>query len=146
MKLVIQRVSSACVVVENKEIAKIGQGILALVGIAKEDEEKELKIFAEKICNMRIFPDEKGRFQFSLLEIKGSLLLVPQFTLLADTTKGRRPEFFGAMAPEQAKQYFEKFAERCRESLLDSDRVQCGVFGADMKVSLLNDGPVTIVL
>jgi D-tyrosyl-tRNA(Tyr) deacylase len=144
MKVVIQRVSSASVSVAGEVVGKIEQGILALVGLALEDKEEDLKRYAEKLANLRIFSDEQGRFNFSLLDIQGDLLLVPQFTLLADTSKGRRPEFFQAMPPEQAKIYFEKFSSICSQII--TKPIQAGVFGADMKVSLVNDGPVTIIL
>lgn len=144
MKIVVQRVNTASVIVENTEVAKIGQGILALVGFGAEDKEEDLKKIAEKLLNLRIFSDQNGRFNFSLLDIKGELLLVPQFTLYADTSKGRRPEFFSAMQPEKAKDYFEKFCSVCQ--IMQETKVQSGVFGADMKVSLINDGPVTILI
>ncbi len=144
MRIIIQKVSSASVVVEGETIGSSSNaGILALVGFGQEDDESKISVAIEKIINMRIFPNEKGKFDFSLLDIEGDLTLVPQFTLYADTSKGRRPEFFSAMKPSSASIIFDKLVNCAREKLSPS-RVQTGKFGADMKVSLVNDGPVTI--
>lgn len=139
----IQRVSHANVIVEKIEIANINQGILLLLGIEKEDTQENAKNLLNKILNFRIFEDEKGKMNLSLLDIKGSLLVVPQFTLPANTQKGTRPSFASAADPQLGKHLFEKF------TLLASNKVnniQAGQFGADMKVNLCNDGPVTFWL
>ncbi len=144
MKIVIQRVSNASVVVENKVVGAISPGLMLLVGFGKVDTKEKLPAMAEKVANLRIFPDEKGRFHYSLLEIKGEILLVPQFTLYADCSKGRRPEFFNALEPQAATELFDLFVEEFKK--LAIPKVQTGVFGAEMHVSLLNHGPVTILL
>ena len=143
MKIILQRVSSASVIVESKTVANIQTGLLALVGLGKTDQENNFEIAINKILNLRIFSNN-GKFDKSLVDIQGEIILVPQFTLFADTSKGRRPEFFEAMAPIQAKDLFEKFKSQFEK--IYPKKVQAGVFGADMKVSLLNDGPVTISL
>lgn len=144
MKSVLQRVSEGAVTVDGECVGSIERGIVALVGFGEHDTASTLKPMAEKIFNLRIFSNENGRFHFSLLDIKGDILLVPQFTLFADTSKGRRPEFFGAMNPAQATLLFDEFKAVC--SGIASGKVQSGIFGADMKVALINDGPVTISL
>lgn len=145
MKLVIQRVNSASVAVEGQTVAEIGRGLLLFVGFGKDDTAEKLSPCAAKIANMRIFPHtETGRFDRSLIDIEGDILLVSQFTLFADTSKGRRPEFFGALEPEAASKLFSELAEAF--SSLSIRRVGKGIFGAMMQVSLENDGPVTIVL
>jgi D-aminoacyl-tRNA deacylase len=144
MKSIIQRVSSASVLVDQKTIAEISTGILALVGFGELDDKNKLKPMAEKIANLRIFSNTEGRFDKSLLDLQGELLLVPQFTLYADTSKGRRPEFFSALRPELASPLFLEFVEICKT--LGIQKVGQGIFGADMKISLINDGPVTICL
>lgn len=144
MKVILQRVSEASVRVDGECIASIERGLLLLVGIGEEDTPEVFAPMAEKIIQMRVFPDSAGRFHHSLLEVQGGLLLVPQFTLFANTSKGRRPDFFGAMKPPQASDYFESFVAQFRERGVS--RVEQGKFGADMKVSLVNDGPVTISL
>lgn len=144
MKLIAQRVAGAHVVVKDEQVAKIGQGILALCGFGKDDTGACLEPMLEKIINLRIFSDSNGRFHYSLLDTEGELLLVPQFTLYADTTKGRRPEFFNAMPPQQAEEYFNSFLTLAQQRL--PGKVFAGVFGAHMQVSLVNDGPVTISL
>ena len=143
MKIIIQRVNHASVTVNGSITGKIDRGLLLLVGFGENDDNSKLKAVAEKITNMRIFPDDKGKFHFSVLDVKGGLLLVPQFTLFADCAKGRRPEFFGAMAPDKATKLFDEFVAVMRSI---SSLVETGVFGADMKVALENDGPVTIPL
>ena len=144
MKVLLQRVSRASVSVEGEITGQIGQGVLLLVGIGKTDDAAVLKPMAEKISTLRIFPDENGRFHHSLLDISGGALAVPQFTLFADTNKGRRPEFFEAAPPEKASPLFDAFVEELKRAGIKS--VQTGVFGAHMQVELLNDGPVTIML
>ena len=139
----IQRVSHANVVVENKEIANINQGILLLLGVEKEDTQENAKNLLKKILNFRIFEDENGKMNLSLLDINGSLLIVPQFTLPADTQKGTRPSFASAAAPQLGKELFESFISLASNRV---NNIQTGQFGADMKVSLCNDGPVTFWL
>ena len=139
----IQRVSHANVVVENKEIANINQGILLLLGVEKENTQENAKNLLEKILNFRIFEDENGKMNLSLLDINGSLLIVPQFTLPADTQKGTRPSFASAAAPQLGKELFESFISLASNRV---NNIQTGQFGADMKVSLCNDGPVTFWL
>jgi D-tyrosyl-tRNA(Tyr) deacylase len=143
MKVIIQRASYGKVVVNSQPIARIEEGLVVLVGLGKGDSEEVLSKMRDKIVNLRIFSDQKGHFQHSLLDIKGGLLLVPQFTLFADCSKGRRPDFGQAMEPKQASKMFDRFVELCRETGL---KVETGEFGALMEVSLLNHGPVTISL
>jgi D-tyrosyl-tRNA(Tyr) deacylase len=143
MKCIVQRVASASVSVAGDVVGEIGPGILALVGISVGDGEDELRWMAEKVAKLRIFPDEDGRFDRSLLDTGGALLSVSQFTLLGDTSKGTRPSFTKAAAPELAEAAWDLFNEFVRAQGID---VACGIFGASMQVSLVNDGPVTIIL
>lgn len=144
MRVVLQRVRTASVTVDGEVTGSIGLGLCLLVGIAPEDTDGTLQQMAERVTHLRIFPDDRGRFHHSLLDVGGSALLVPQFTLFADCSKGRRPEFFGAAPPPVAAPLFERFAEAMRARL--DGRVGCGVFGAHMLVALENDGPVTLTL
>lgn len=144
MKIVLQRINSASVVVENKLIAKGDQGLLLLVGFGQADNEAELAPMAKKICELRIFPNAEGRFDKSVIDIAGDIIAVPQFTLYGSTTKGRRPDFFAALAPEQATVLFDKFCAALDQAL--GKAVGRGEFGANMLVSLVNEGPVTLVL
>lgn len=144
MKLVLQRVSTASVTVDRSIIGKIDQGLLILTGFAKDDSQENFAKAIDKIINLRIFSNDQGRFDKSVLDINAEILLVPQFTLFADTKNGRRPEFFSAMEPVKAEKYFLDFTQQFRTSC--NLKVETGLFGADMKVSLLNDGPVTIIL
>ena len=143
MKAVIQRVKSARVEVEGKTVGSIGQGLLILLGVAREDSEAEVGILAEKILKLRIFADENGKMNRSVLDIGGEILVVSQFTLLANCRHGNRPDFFESAPPEAADRLYESFKSAIRER---TGKVECGVFGADMQVSLVNDGPVTILL
>ena len=143
MRIVIQRVSRAAVMVEGEVVASIGRGLLALVGVAKGDGEAEALRLARKCAEMRIFADGEGRFNLSLLDVGGEALVVSQFTLLAETRKGRRPSFVGAAAPEAAEPLVEAFAGAMREAGVPT---QTGRFGAKMTVELVNEGPVTITL
>ena len=145
MKVVLQRVNSASVVVEGECVGKIPKGLLLLVGFGEESSEQSLRKMVEKISNLRIFPDEKGRFDRSVIDINGGVLLVPQFTLYGDTSKGRRPEFFKALEPKKATELFDQVVEEFKK-ITQLETVQTGIFGADMKVSLENDGPVTLIL
>ena len=143
MITIIQRVRHATVTVNNKDIGKIGQGIMALLAVEKEDTEKEADRLLERILNYRIFSDTDDRMNLSLRDCKGGLLLVPQFTLVADTRKGNRPSFTSAAAPEKSKILFEYCLQQAR---IANEVVECGQFGANMQVSLVNDGPVTFTL
>ena len=144
MKAVIQRVNYASVKVDGKITGEIGHGVCVLAGFAPGDDDRTLCQMAEKIVNMRIFPNQAGRFDLSTLEIKGGALLVPQFTLYADTRKGRRPDFFKALEPAAASILFDKLIAAFEKTGLP--QVGAGIFGADMKLALENDGPVTIIV
>ena len=145
MKIVLQRVSSASVEVDGRLVSEIGPGFLALVGICADDSPDLFDPMIKKILNLRVFPDESGRFDESILDNDYEILLVSQFTLCADCRKGNRPSFTKAMAPDKAKEFYASFVERFKE-LYVANRVKDGKFGACMKVRLLNDGPVTILL
>lgn len=144
MKAVLQRVTYANVVVEGELISEIKNGFLVLLGVDNTDTEKDADVLSKKISGMRVFEDENGKMNLSLTDIGGSLLVISQFTLLADCRKGRRPSFVSAGAPDMANRLYEYFCERIKNDGIED--VKKGVFGADMKVSLLNDGPVTILL
>ena len=143
MKAVIQRVQNASVDIDGKTVGKIGQGLLILLGVAAGDTESDIALLARKIVNLRIFSDEAGKMNRSVKDINGEILVVSQFTLLANCRHGNRPDFLASADPKLANDYYERF-----KTLLVQEvrRVECGVFGADMQVSLLNDGPVTILL
>ncbi len=138
-----QRVSEARVRVEGDVVAEIGAGLCILLGVARGDSEADAQRFAGKVGRLRIFPDDEGRFDRSLVDTGGAALVVSQFTLIADTEKGNRPSFTGAAPPEEAEPVYERF---CAELAALGIAVQRGVFGARMAVALVNDGPVTIVL
>jgi D-tyrosyl-tRNA(Tyr) deacylase len=143
MKAVLQRVSQASVSIDSHVVGAISQGLVVLVGVANDDTVKDAAYLARKTVEMRIFSDEEGKFNLSALDVKGDLLLVSQFTLLADTKKGRRPSFVAAAAPESAQALFEEFVSICRQSGL---KVETGHFQEHMLVEIHNDGPVTIIL
>jgi len=143
MKAVIQRVTSASVVVDGRTVAEIGQGLLVLLGVEKGDGEPQADWLAEKIAGLRIFSDEADKMNLSLRDVGGSLLVVSQFTLAGNCAKGKRPSFDTAAPPEEGKRLYEQFVRAARESGL---AVQTGIFQADMRVSLVNDGPVTFIL
>ncbi|OPC28518.1 D-aminoacyl-tRNA deacylase [Elizabethkingia anophelis] len=143
MKVVIQRVSESEVVVENQSVGKIGKGFMLLIGIDENDEKQDADWLVQKILNLRVFGDEEGKMNLSIVDIKGDLLCISQFTLIADYKKGNRPSFIKAAKPDKAIPLFEYFKEEIAKSGL---KTECGIFGADMKVSLINDGPVTIVM
>ncbi len=143
MRLLVQRVKNAKVVVDKETVGEIGKGFLVLCGITHLDTEKEADYLANKLCNLRVFEDENEKMNLSIKDIEGELLIVSQFTLYADCASGNRPSFTNAAKPEYANQLYEYFMQKCREQDIN---VQKGVFGAHMEVSLLNDGPVTIML
>ena len=145
MKFVIQRVTRAAVEVNKEVIGEIGQGFLVLIGVCQEDNRQVADKMVRKMLGLRIFEDEQGKTNLSLDSISGSVLLVSQFTLYADCKKGNRPSFTNAGSPDHAEKLYEYIIDSCRQAL-GSDRVATGSFGAEMKVSLLNDGPFTIVL
>ena len=143
MRVLLQRVTGASVSVDSEVVGRIGQGLVVFVGVASGDTEKDAQYLAQKTASLRIFPDEEGRFNLSILDIKGELLVVSQFTLLADTRKGRRPNFIEAAPPVQAEEIFERFVEQARATGL---KVETGRFQQYMHVEIHNDGPVTILL
>ena len=143
MKIVLQRVSRASVTVKGEVIASTSKGLLIHFGAEKNDYDDKVLFLAEKTLNLRVFPDEKGKLNLSCLDIGGEVLVVSQFTLAGDCTKGRRPGFDNAASPEAAERLYQKFIEQVLESGL---RVATGEFGADIQVELLNDGPVTFTL
>jgi D-aminoacyl-tRNA deacylase len=144
MRLVIQRVSEASVTIEHAVRGQIGPGLLVLVGFVPTDTAADVKRFAQKLVQLRIMADEAGKMNRSVLETNGEVLLISQFTLLADTRKGNRPSYIGAAPPALAIPLYEQFIEEIAAAL--GRPIQTGEFGADMQVRLLNDGPVTIVL
>ena len=143
MKLVIQRVTNASVTVEGKTVGKIGKGFLVLWGAASGDTEKEADYLSAKLCKLRVFEDEQGKMNLGLKDIGGELLVISQFTLYANCKKGNRPNFMAAMNPDESERLYEYFLQRCKQEI---EVVEKGIFGADMKVELLNDGPVTILM
>ncbi len=143
MKIIIQRVQYAKVTVDGKTIDEIDQGLLLFVGFGQQDTFSCLQKYVDKIIKLRIFEDEFGKTNLSILDVKGSLLVVSQFTLYANCQKGNRPSFTSALNPTEANYLYESFIQLCKEQL---SHVAHGKFGADMKVELLNDGPFTIVL
>ena len=143
MRVVVQRVNSSKVTVEGEIVGSINKGLNLLIGISKEDTEEDLLYLKDKILNLRIFEDENDKMNLSLLDIKGEILVISQFTLYGDCRKGRRPNFMAAAKPEFADSIYKKFLEESKKHV---DNVACGSFGAHMKVNLLNDGPVTILL
>lgn len=139
----LQRVSEARVEVDGEVVGRIGRGLLVLVAVHRDDTDKDIERLAERLLGYRVFPDDEGRMNRSVRDIDGGLLLVPQFTLTADTRKGMRASFTRGAAPEKAAEYFDHLAAACRAAL---DTVETGRFGANMQVSLTNDGPVTFWL
>lgn len=143
MRAVVQRVTYSSVEVEGIIVGEINKGFNVLLGISKDDTEEDMKYIKDKIINLRVFSDENDKMNLSLLDIKGELLLISQFTLYGDARKGRRPNFMNALGGEEAKKFYDKFIEMMKETGL---KVETGIFGADMKVDIKNDGPVTILL
>jgi len=144
LKIVLQRVKNASVSVDGERISGIGPGLLLLVGVARGDGEEEAVWLADKVAGLRIFADGEGKMNLDVREAGGGVLAVSQFTLLADTRKGKRPSFVNAASPEEAKTLFDYFCEKLREAGVAP--VETGSFGAMMDVELVNDGPVTIIL
>jgi D-tyrosyl-tRNA(Tyr) deacylase len=145
MKAWLQRVTEASVEIEGEIVAEIGSGHLVLLGVTHSDTERDADAIAERIANLRVFEDENGKMNRSVIDIGGSVLVVSQFTLYADTSHGRRPGFSDAARPEKAEPLYERVVARLRERL-GADRVATGRFGAEMKVRLLNDGPCSFEL
>lgn len=143
MRAVVQRVSRASVKVKEELKGQIGMGLLVLLGVEDADGEEDIKYLSEKICNLRIFEDEEEKMNLSLIDVKGELLVVSQFTLYGDCRKGRRPSFSTAARPEYADNMYEKFISECKKYI---QKVEKGQFQADMDVELINKGPVTLML
>ncbi|MCR5708605.1 MAG: D-tyrosyl-tRNA(Tyr) deacylase [Ruminococcus sp.] len=143
MRIVLQRVTSASVTVDGRVTGRIGTGYLVLLGVGQGDTEDDCRRLADKLINLRIFSDENGKINLSLSDVGGELLIVSQFTLYADCRKGNRPNFIQAGKPDEAERLYNYFADYCRSK---GKHVETGIFGADMKVELVNDGPFTIVL
>ena len=142
MNLLAQRVLSSSLYIEKKKIVSIDRGILALVGFEKGDTLSDCKIIADKLLNYRIFPDDKGRMENSVLDIKGDVLLVPEVTLALQTRKGTRPSFSEAASSDSGKKLFDELSNQIRKI---HDKLEVGIFGADMEIKLTNDGPVTFL-
>ena len=143
MKFIVQRVNKSQVEVEEKIVGKIDKGFMVLIGITHNDTKEIADFLVRKLINLRVFEDENGKMNLSLKDVQGSLLLISQFTLYADCTSGNRTSFTNAAKPEFANELYEYIIEECKKQI---PNVQTGIFGADMQVSLVNDGPVTIIL
>ena len=143
MKIILQRVTRASVVIKEERIAAISKGLLVLFGVEKHDDEEKVMFLAEKTLNLRIFPDGKGKMNLSCMDICGEILVVSQFTLAGDCSKGRRPGFDNAAPPDVAQLLYQKFVEQISQSKL---KIATGKFGVDMQGELINDGPVTFTL
>lgn len=144
MRIVLQRVSEASVTISNKKVAEINSGLMVLLGIEEQDSKEDIDWLCKKIVNLRIFPDENDVMNLSIKDINGEIILVSQFTLHASTKKGNRPSYIKAAKPDIAIPMYENFIERLEEDF--GKKIQTGQFGADMKVSLINNGPVTIII
>ena len=143
MRAVVQRVTYSSVEVNGEIVGRINKGFNVLIGISKDDTEEDMNYIRDKIINLRVFSDENDKMNLSLLDIKGDILLISQFTLYGDARKGRRPNFMNALGGDEAKNFYDKFVNMMKETGL---KVETGLFGADMKVDIKNDGPVTILL
>lgn len=143
MKLVVQRVKNAKVDVDGKTVGSIEKGFLVLLGVTHTDTKETADYLVKKLCKLRVFEDENGKMNLALKDVAGSLLIVSQFTLYANCSEGNRPSFINAAKPDMANELYEYFCKKCKEQDI---KVEKGIFGADMKVSLVNDGPVTIIL
>jgi D-tyrosyl-tRNA(Tyr) deacylase len=141
----VQRVSQAKVEIDGKTNGEIGRGLLVLFGVEKGDDIEKTKLMAEKVCNLRIFKDEDGKMSLSVKDIEGEILIISQFTLAGETSKGNRPDFGNAASPDIAENLYTMYINFTR-SILGADKVGTGIFGASMQVSLTNDGPVTILV
>jgi len=143
MRAILQRVTQAKIEIDSKVVGEIGPGFLVLLGVGQKDSETDIDYLVNKIINLRVFSDQNGKFNLSVKDIKGSLLIVSQFTLFADTKKGNRPSFTNAAPPALAEDLYNKFVEKCKQTGLN---IQTGQFAAHMQITLTNDGPVTISL
>ena len=143
MKLVVQRVKNASVEVDKKTVGKIDKGYLVLLGVTHTDTKEIADYLVKKLCNLRVFEDENGKMNLNIKQVDGSMLIVSQFTLYGDCTDGNRPSFTNAAKPDFANELYEYFCDKCSENNI---HIEKGIFGADMKVSLINDGPVTIII
>lgn len=143
MRAVVQRVTYSNVKVDGIVVGEINKGFNVLIGISKEDTEEDMKYIKDKIVNLRVFEDENDKMNLSLLDVKGELLIISQFTLYGDARKGRRPNFMNALGGDEAKVFYDKFVEMMKETGL---KIETGIFGANMQVDIQNDGPVTILL
>ncbi|GMG97827.1 D-aminoacyl-tRNA deacylase [Tepidimicrobium xylanilyticum] len=143
MRAVVQRVAKANVKVKGNVVGEISKGLLVFLGVGEDDSEKDLEYMVDKVLGLRIFEDENNKMNLSVMDIGGELLVVSQFTLYGDVRKGKRPSFTSSAYPELAEEIYEQFIEKCREKGI---RTEKGVFGAHMEVSILNDGPVTILI
>ena len=143
MKLLVQRVSSAQVDLDSKTVGKINNGFLVLIGVTHTDTREIADYLVKKLCNLRVFKDENSKMNLSIKDVDGELLIVSQFTLYADCQHGNRPSFVNSAKPDMANELYKYFVEKCKREV---EKVETGIFGADMKVSLLTDGPVTIML
>lgn len=143
MRIVVQRVLEAKVEVNKEVVGEIGKGIVVLAGFEEQDTEKDFEYVRDKVMGLRIFEDENEKMNLSVKDIDGGMLVVPNFTLYGDVRKGKRPSFIQAAKPEKARKFYNEFTKICKQSF---DHVQTGIFQADMKVTIINDGPVTIML
>lgn len=143
MKIVVQRVKNAQVEVDGDIVGKIGKGFLVLLGVTHNDTKEQADYLVKKLCKLRVFTDENDKMNLGLKDVSGELLIVSQFTLYADCSQGNRPSFIEAARPEHANELYEYFCQECEKNQI---KVEKGIFGADMKVNLLNDGPVTIII
>jgi D-aminoacyl-tRNA deacylase len=143
MKALLQRVTQAKVGIGNKTVGEIGPGFLVLLGVGQNDAVEDIDYLVNKIINLRVFADENEKFNLSVKDVKGSLLIVSQFTLFADTKKGNRPGFTDAAPPALAEELYNKFVEKCKDTGINT---KTGIFASHMQISLVNDGPVTIIL
>lgn len=143
MRAVVQRVTQACVTVDNEVVGEIGNGMLILLGIGEDDTDKDLDYLVEKVLGLRIFQDEKDKMNLSILDTKGEILIVSQFTLYGDVRRGKRPSFTNSAHPDIAEMIYLQFIDKCIETGIKTEK---GIFGANMDVSLINQGPVTIMI
>lgn len=143
MRAVVQRATKGSVEIEGKVVGSIGKGLVVLLGVSENDTMEDVNYTAEKVLNLRVFDDEEGKMNYSLLDVKGELLVVSQFTLYGDCRKGRRPNYMAAAKPEKADELYNEFVKMCK---VQQVKTETGVFQADMQVNIINDGPVTIII